>query len=136
MTERKSADFGGAKWRKSVLSGDGECVEIAAVDGAVGVRDSKDQGGPHLVFTPGEWTAFVRGVKAGEFGTRRRVEGCGVGRRRGSRRRFCTSAWPAATTRSPVMDRSGSSGRRPCACRRASSRRGCRSAGSRWRGCR
>jgi hypothetical protein len=31
------------------------------------VRDSKDQAGPILVFTPAEWSAFVAGVKGGEF---------------------------------------------------------------------
>ncbi|WP_433224752.1 DUF397 domain-containing protein [Microtetraspora malaysiensis] len=36
-------------------------------DGNVGVRDSKDKGGPVLVFTPAEWDAFIRGVNAGEF---------------------------------------------------------------------
>jgi hypothetical protein len=34
----------------------------------VGVRDSKQMGlGPILEFTPGEWTAFLGGVKGGEF---------------------------------------------------------------------
>ncbi|WP_169808955.1 DUF397 domain-containing protein [Microtetraspora fusca] len=36
-------------------------------EGHVGVRDSKDQGGPVLVFTPREWGAFIGGVKDGEF---------------------------------------------------------------------
>lgn len=34
---------------------------------AVGVRDSKDQAGAVLAFTAGDWTAFLAGVKAGEF---------------------------------------------------------------------
>jgi Domain of unknown function (DUF397) len=57
-------------WRKSSLSSGGDnCVEIAvATDGSVGVRDSKQRGeGPVLEFTPGEWEAFVGGVKGGEF---------------------------------------------------------------------
>ncbi|WP_433519999.1 DUF397 domain-containing protein [Nonomuraea sp. CA-143628] len=33
----------------------------------VAVRDSKDRGGPLLTFTPGEWRAFLGGVKDGEF---------------------------------------------------------------------
>ena len=33
-------------------------------DGATTLRDSLHQ---ELVFTPGEWTAFTRGVQAGEF---------------------------------------------------------------------
>jgi Domain of unknown function (DUF397) len=57
-------------WRKSTLSSGGDnCVEVAfAADGSVGVRDSKQQGlGPVLEFTPGEWEAFLGGVKSDEF---------------------------------------------------------------------
>jgi hypothetical protein len=43
-------------------------VEVAHLDGGlVGVRDSKNPGGPALVFTPGEWDAFTGGVTDGEF---------------------------------------------------------------------
>lgn len=64
-TESKFSD-----WQKSSLSSGGDnCVEVAvAVDGSVGVRDSKQHGlGPVLEFTPSEWVAFVGGVKGGEF---------------------------------------------------------------------
>jgi hypothetical protein len=37
------------------------------VIGEVQVRDSKDQNGPVLSFTPFEWTAFVNGAQHGEF---------------------------------------------------------------------
>jgi hypothetical protein len=40
---------------------------MAFVDGAVAIRDSKDQQGSVLLFTPGEWTAFLMGVRGGEF---------------------------------------------------------------------
>jgi hypothetical protein len=40
---------------------------VAFVDGAIAVRDSKDPSGAVLVFTPGEWDAFVDGAKDGEF---------------------------------------------------------------------
>lgn len=30
--------------------------------------DSKEPDGPILTFTPGEWNAFIKGVKDGEFG--------------------------------------------------------------------
>jgi hypothetical protein len=60
-------DFAGAPWRKSNNSGDGGCVEVAVVADAVGVRDSKDRGGPVLVFNKREWAAFVAGVRDGEF---------------------------------------------------------------------
>jgi Domain of unknown function (DUF397) len=47
----------------------GDCVEVGQLpDGAVAVRDTKDrERGTPLVFTPEEWTAFVAGVKNGEF---------------------------------------------------------------------
>jgi hypothetical protein len=63
-------DLTGAMWRKSTRSGNGgsDCVEVSDnLPGIVGVRDSKDPGGPALVFTPSEWAAFVGGVKGGEF---------------------------------------------------------------------
>ena len=43
------------------------CVEIGVRDGLIRVRDSKDPDGGELTFDAGEWDAFVRGVKAGEF---------------------------------------------------------------------
>lgn len=55
------------QWRTSTYSDGMQCVELAAVDGGVSVRDSKDQSGPVLNFTKGEMLAFVQGVKAGEF---------------------------------------------------------------------
>ena len=50
-----------AFWRKSSYSGSaGDCVEVAhGLPGSVAVRDSKDPGGPTLVFTHHEWTAFL-----------------------------------------------------------------------------
>jgi len=55
-------------WTKSTFSGTGDCVEVAfAGDGAVQVRDSKDVAGPQLHFTHREWTAFVAGVRDGQF---------------------------------------------------------------------
>lgn len=58
----------GAAWYKSSRSsGNGNCVEVAVIDDAIAVRDSKDRSGPVLVFTPAEWDAFVAGAKGGEF---------------------------------------------------------------------
>ncbi|MET8773421.1 DUF397 domain-containing protein [Nocardia sp. NPDC004654] len=63
-----NVDLSRARWFKSSHSqGGGECVEVAFVDDAVGVRDSKNPTGPALVFTPGEWDAFTAGVREGEF---------------------------------------------------------------------
>ncbi|WP_328375766.1 DUF397 domain-containing protein [Micromonospora zamorensis] len=56
------------KWRKSTRSDDGNCVEVAnAVDGTIGVRDSKDVTGPILEFRPATWSAFTGGLRAGSF---------------------------------------------------------------------
>ncbi|MEV7969620.1 DUF397 domain-containing protein [Sphaerisporangium sp. NPDC088356] len=46
----------------------GNCVEVAGnLPGLVAVRDSKNPAGPALVFTPGEWTTFLGGVKTGRL---------------------------------------------------------------------
>jgi len=56
-------------WRKSSFSNpSGNCVEAAAVANGVAVRNSRFPDGPALVFTEAEWDAFVRGIKAGDFG--------------------------------------------------------------------
>ena len=60
-------DLTTANWKKSTRSsGNGQCVEWADLGSAVAVRDSKNPDGPALIFTPGEWTAFIEGVKDGE----------------------------------------------------------------------
>jgi hypothetical protein len=64
------ADLTGAVWRKSTRSGNGgsDCVEVAKnLPGVVGVRDSKDQAGPALAFSPSAWSDFLVGVKVGEL---------------------------------------------------------------------
>jgi Domain of unknown function (DUF397) len=60
-------DLSIAPWHKSTHSSANGCVEVAFVDGQVAVRDSKDRPGPVLLFTPHEWTAFLAGVRDGEF---------------------------------------------------------------------
>jgi hypothetical protein len=60
-------DLSTARWRKSSRSGENGCVEVALVDGRVAVRDSKDRGGPVLVFDPHEWDAFLAATRNGEF---------------------------------------------------------------------
>jgi Domain of unknown function (DUF397) len=76
---RKSTRSGGnggncvevaARWRKSTRSGGngGDCVEVADnLAGVVAVRDSKDRGGPVLVFGADVWAAFVAGARNGLF---------------------------------------------------------------------
>jgi hypothetical protein len=62
-------DLSRAVWQKSSRSGPScdNCVEVAFVDKAIAVRDSKNPTGPVLIFTADEWDAFVGGAKDGEF---------------------------------------------------------------------
>ncbi|MCM4079399.1 MULTISPECIES: DUF397 domain-containing protein [Paractinoplanes] len=55
------------QWRKSSFCASGNCVEVAKVDGQYLLRDSKNPDVPAHAFTGDEWTAFVAGVRAGEF---------------------------------------------------------------------
>jgi hypothetical protein len=58
------------RWRKSSYSGNGgaDCVEVADDQaGVVLVRDSKDREGPRLTVHSRAWSAFVQGIKHGEF---------------------------------------------------------------------
>nr|MDT0662698.1 DUF397 domain-containing protein [Micromonospora sp. DSM 115978] len=63
-------DFSGAVWRKSSRSNDqGLCIEVADnLTGVVGIRDSKDPGGPILAVSPRDWTAFVAAAGANRLG--------------------------------------------------------------------
>ena len=55
-------------YRRSTFCGGGTCIEVAPLpDGTVALRDSKDLTVPEHRYTPEEWSAFVQGVKAGEF---------------------------------------------------------------------
>jgi hypothetical protein len=63
MSETKTS----GEWRKSSLSAGGECVEVSMDTDYIAVRHSRDAAGAILTFTPGEWSAFVGGVRLGEF---------------------------------------------------------------------
>jgi hypothetical protein len=64
-----ASTISGATWVKSRYSGaQGNCVELARLaGGSVAVRNSRDPGGPALVFTPAELAAMFLGVRDGEF---------------------------------------------------------------------
>ncbi|MGH3883790.1 MAG: DUF397 domain-containing protein [Pseudonocardiaceae bacterium] len=59
----------GAVWQKSRYSNPcGSCVEVAQLaDGRIAVRNSRDPGGPALVYPRAEMAAFIHGANVGEF---------------------------------------------------------------------
>ncbi|MBB5824473.1 DUF397 domain-containing protein [Micromonospora carbonacea] len=64
---RRLAD---APWRTSTRSQTSNCVEVAPLRGgpaAVALRDSKDRGGPVLLFDRAGWAGFLAGTKNGQF---------------------------------------------------------------------
>ena len=59
-----------AVWKKSSRSngnGGNNCVEVAILDTAVAVRDSKNPTGPALTFNSAVWAEFMNSTKHGEF---------------------------------------------------------------------
>ncbi len=57
------------RWRISSFSGNnGTCVQVATLpDGLIAVRNSNHPYSGVALFTPAEMTAWIHGVKAGEF---------------------------------------------------------------------
>ncbi|MFF3863327.1 DUF397 domain-containing protein [Streptomyces sp. NPDC002209] len=54
--------------KSSFSTGDGACVEVTHLPGgAVAIRDSKNPDREALRFSAAEWTAFRRGITAGEL---------------------------------------------------------------------
>ncbi|WP_344953768.1 DUF397 domain-containing protein [Actinomadura miaoliensis] len=54
-------------WRKSGASQEGdECVEVAAHEDRVLVRDSRDRSGGMLVLEPTQWRALLHHIKNGD----------------------------------------------------------------------
>ncbi|HEX6525062.1 MAG TPA: DUF397 domain-containing protein [Streptosporangiaceae bacterium] len=64
-----AAELGNVRWLKSHYSNaTGECVELAALpNGEIAMRNSRFPGGPVLVYTQAEISAFLAGAKDGEF---------------------------------------------------------------------
>ena len=59
-----STDLPRAAWRTSSYSNNGgNCVEIAAASGVVGVRDTKACAGAVLAFSPRAWERFASDLK-------------------------------------------------------------------------
>jgi hypothetical protein len=68
-TKGLRVDLSRAVWTKSARSGGNcdNCVEVAFIDDAIAVRDSKNPTAGVLLYTRAEWDAFIGGVKDGEF---------------------------------------------------------------------
>lgn len=49
-------------FKSSRSSSNANCVEVRFAGEAVGVRDSKDRGGPALAFTVPAWASFLSGL--------------------------------------------------------------------------
>jgi hypothetical protein len=57
------------QWRKSSYSNGagGECVEVAALEATVGIRDSKRPQGPHIAVQHRAWAGFIASVQLREI---------------------------------------------------------------------
>lgn len=57
------------QWRKSSYSGgdSGQCVELANLDGTVGIRDSKNPQNPHIEVGREALASLIGRIKAGEL---------------------------------------------------------------------
>jgi uncharacterized protein DUF397 len=62
-------DVNGTDWRKASRSTDngGACVEVAALPGAVGIRDSKNPRAGHLAVPAKAFGDLVTKIKAGRL---------------------------------------------------------------------
>jgi hypothetical protein len=57
-------------WRKSTASNSGNCLEVAAVDGSVLVRDSANRGGAVLTLSPAAWSDLLARTRSEDAGFR------------------------------------------------------------------
>jgi Domain of unknown function (DUF397) len=65
LGEAERASLAWLKARASTANG--ECVEIASTAGRIAIRDSKDPDGLILVYTSGEFRAFLDSTRNGKF---------------------------------------------------------------------
>ena len=58
----------GIAWRKSTASQNSGCVEVAAVNGWLLIRDSANPDGVILRLSPAAWSAFLTHARTKDFG--------------------------------------------------------------------
>jgi hypothetical protein len=57
-------DGGGMNWKRSTRCESGSCVEVAATEDHVYVRNSSSPDGPYLRLTHHEWKLFLDSLKS------------------------------------------------------------------------
>lgn len=55
------------EWRRSTFCGETSCVEVAATEGGVAMRDGKNVEQPYLHFSRKDWNHFVEWIADGGF---------------------------------------------------------------------
>lgn len=54
-------------WRVARDCDGGNCVRVAPSAGMIVIGDTKNPDGPVLSYTGAEWSAFVEGIRQGDF---------------------------------------------------------------------
>jgi hypothetical protein len=69
VTKEKAVGDEEFRWFTSSFSGGNgaNCIEVAFLPDAVGVRDTKDRTRPSHHHTESSWSEFLAAVRAGEF---------------------------------------------------------------------
>jgi hypothetical protein len=65
MAVRPELDLTDARWQSGTQEMGG--VEIAFVEGWIAMRNGRTPEVPAVIFSPGEWNAFVLGARNGRF---------------------------------------------------------------------
>jgi hypothetical protein len=59
--------LGELSWRVAQKCNGGECVRVAAHGDTIVIGSSKHRDGPVIAYSRDEWTAFVQGIREGDF---------------------------------------------------------------------
>jgi len=67
MTSLIPATLGELSWRVARQCNGGACIRVASAGDTVVIGDSKNPHGPVLAYSRAEWSAFVEGIRQGDF---------------------------------------------------------------------